>query len=103
MKDINKFFSSLCDRHCWLSRTICRTQISLIGRARETVLFMSFSDKKVTQLSGFPPTSVSYLSIINSGLYVDQFSNMTGYLGEFFQDLCGILIESHQNYQRIHM
>ena len=30
-------------------------------------------------------------------------SDMMGYLGEFFQDVCGILIESHWNYQGIQM
>ena len=35
------------------------------------------------------------VSKINSRSWVDQFSNMMGYLGEFFQDLCGIPIESH--------
>ena len=29
--------------------------------SRETVLFTSFGKKKVTQFSGLPPTSVSYL------------------------------------------
>ena len=29
--------------------------------SRETVLFTPFGKKKVTQFSGFPPTSVSYL------------------------------------------
>ena len=32
----------------------------LIG-SRETVLFTSFGKKKLTQFSGLPPTSVSYL------------------------------------------
>ena len=31
--------------------------------SRETVLFTSFGKKKVTQFSGLPPTSVSYLNI----------------------------------------
>ena len=30
-------------------------------RSRETVLFTQFGKKKVTQFSGLPPTSVSYL------------------------------------------
>ena len=30
--------------------------------SRETVLFTSFGKKKVTQFSGLPPTSVSYLN-----------------------------------------
>ena len=38
MKDINKFFSSLCDRHCGLSRTFYRTQISLIGLEKQSLL-----------------------------------------------------------------
>ena len=33
----------------------------------------------------------------------DQFSSMMGYVGEFFQDLCGIPIESHWNYRGIQM
>ena len=36
-------------------------------RLRETVLFLSFGDKKVTQFSGFPPTLVSYLNPIQAG------------------------------------
>ena len=32
--------------------------------SRETVLSTPFSDKKVTQLSGLPPTSVSYLKYL---------------------------------------
>ena len=43
------------------------------------------------------------VSKINSRSWVDQFSNMMGYLGEFFQDLCGIPIESHWNYRGIQM
>ena len=31
--------------------------------SRETVLFTPFGDKKVTQFSGFPPTSVSCLNL----------------------------------------
>ena len=43
------------------------------------------------------------VSRINSRSCLDQFSNMMGYLGKFFQDLCGISIESHWNYQGIQM
>ena len=43
------------------------------------------------------------VSRINSGSWVDQFSNMIECLEEFFQDLCGIPIESHWNYQGIEM
>ena len=43
------------------------------------------------------------VSKINSRSWVGQFSNMMGYLGEFFQDLCEIPIESHWNYRRIQM
>ena len=60
MKVIKKFFNSLCERHCWLSRTFYRTQISLIGLEKQSFLSPSVI-KKVTQFSGFPPTSVSYL------------------------------------------
>ena len=31
--------------------------------SRETVLFTPFDNKKVTQFSGLPPTSVSYLKV----------------------------------------
>ena len=41
MKDINKFFSSLCDRHCWLSRTFYKTQTSLIGLEKQPFLWPS--------------------------------------------------------------
>ena len=34
---------------------------NIFNRSRETVLVMPFSDEKVTQFSGFPPTSVSFL------------------------------------------
>ena len=34
---------------------------NIFSRSRETVLSMLFGDKKVTQFSGFLPTSVSYL------------------------------------------
>ena len=34
-------------------------------RSRETVLFTLFGKKKVTQFSGFPPISVSYLKLLN--------------------------------------
>ena len=43
------------------------------------------------------------VSRIISGSWVDQFLNMIGYLGEFFQDLFGIPIESHWNCQGIQM
>ena len=38
------------------------------------------------------------VSKINSRSWVDQFSNMIGYLWKFFQDLCGIPTESHWDY-----
>ena len=38
MKDVNKFFSSLCYRHCWLSTTFYRTEISLIGLQKQSLL-----------------------------------------------------------------
>ena len=34
--------------------------LNIFYRSRETVLFMRFGDKKVTQFSSFPLTSVSY-------------------------------------------
>ena len=34
---------------------------NICNASRETVLFTPFGDKKVTQFSGFLPTSVSYL------------------------------------------
>ena len=36
---------------------------NIFNGSRETVLFMPFSDKKVTQFSGFLPTAVSYLNV----------------------------------------
>ena len=38
---------------------------NIFNRSRETVLFTPFGDKKVTQFSGFLPTSVSYLNHSN--------------------------------------
>ena len=38
--------------------------------------------------------ALSVESIQDHG-FINQFSNMMGYLGEFFQDLCGIHIESY--------
>ena len=37
--------------------------------SRETVLFTPFSKKKVTQFSGVPPTSVSYLNPSHAKLF----------------------------------
>ena len=37
------------------------------------------------------------VSRINSGSWMDQFSNMIEYFEKLFQDLCGTLIESHWN------
>ena len=34
------------------------------NRSRETVHFAAFCDKKVTQFSGFLPTSVSYIKLL---------------------------------------
>ena len=36
---------------------------NIFDRCGETVLFMLFGDKKVTQFSGVPSTSVSYLKV----------------------------------------
>ena len=36
---------------------------NIFNRSQETVLVMPFGDKKVTQFSGFLPTSVSYLKV----------------------------------------
>ena len=63
MEDINKCCHSLCHMHCWLSRTRYRTQISLLDL--EKVIFTPFGKKKVTQFSGLPPISVSYLKSVN--------------------------------------
>ena len=71
MEDMNNFFSSLCHMRCWLSRTFYRTQISFIG-SRETVLFTPFGSKKVTQFSGLPPTSVSYLKVGDYSLKIQN-------------------------------
>ena len=35
--------------------------LNIFNRSGETVLVIPFGDEKVTQFSGFPPTSVSYL------------------------------------------
>ena len=45
MKDINKLFSSLCHRHCRLSRTFYRTQISLIDLEKQSLLCHSVMKK----------------------------------------------------------
>ena len=62
MKDVNNFFNLLYHRHCWLSRTFYRTQISLIDLEKQS--FLRPSMIKVTQFSGFPLTSMSYLKTI---------------------------------------
>ena len=41
-------------------QNILQNSNTFVG-SRETVLFTPFGDKKVTQFSGLPPTSVSYL------------------------------------------
>ena len=38
---------------------------NIFNRSRETALCMHFGDKKVTQFSGFLPTSMSYLKSIS--------------------------------------
>ena len=53
MKDINKFFSSLCHRHCGYLEHF--TEL--------TVLVMPLGDEKL-QFSGFPLTSLSNLTVI---------------------------------------
>ena len=45
MKDANKWFSSLGHRHCWISRTFYRTQISLIDLAKLSLLCRSVTKK----------------------------------------------------------
>ena len=40
---------------------------------------------------------------ISSRSWMDQLSNMMGYLGKIFKNLCRILIESHWNYQGVQM
>ena len=45
---------------------------NIFDRSRETVLFTPFGDKKVTQFSGFPPTSVSYLKSALASLDIDK-------------------------------
>ena len=35
----------------------------IFDRSRETLLFTPFDDKKLTQFSGFPPTSVSHIKV----------------------------------------
>ena len=39
---------------------------TIFNRSQETVVFMPFGDKKVTQFLGFLPTSVSYLKTVCS-------------------------------------
>ena len=58
-KDTNKFFSSLCERHCWLSRTFDRTQISLIGLKKQSFLCPSLIKTK-----GLEKQSLLCLSVI---------------------------------------
>ena len=43
---------------------------NIFNRSRETILFMPFGDEKVTQFSGFLPTSVSHLKDAHSSLCV---------------------------------
>ena len=47
---------------------------NIFNRSRETVLVMPFGDEKVTQFSGFPPTSVSYLNLPSNLLKVADYS-----------------------------
>ena len=65
------------------------------------ILFVKIDIFSATISSGGTHCDLRYqtlfdpVSKINSRSWVDQFSNMMGYFGEFFQDLCGIPIESH--------
>ena len=39
---------------------------NVFNRSQETVLVMPFGNEKMTQFSGFPPTSVSYLEVVTN-------------------------------------
>ena len=78
MKDINKlfsFFSLLCHMQALLAIQNILQNSNIFDRSRETVLFTSFGDKKVTQFSGFLSTSVSYLKV-DREYFMWQFSNL---------------------------
>ena len=62
MKGIKTFFSSGIVGYL---EHFTELKYSIFNRSRETVLVMPFGDEKVTQFSGFPPTSASYLKPIN--------------------------------------
>ena len=47
---------------------------NIFNKSRETVLFTLFGDKKVTQFSGFLPTSVSYSK--NPRIRTSTFKNL---------------------------
>ena len=50
---------------------------NIFNKCRETVLVMPFGDEKVTQFSGFPPTSVSYLKVFQiTWLQADEGSSL---------------------------
>ena len=55
MKDISFSFQALLAIWNILQNS------NIFNRSRQTVLVMPYGDEKVTQFSGFPPTSVSYL------------------------------------------
>ena len=61
--------------------------------------------KKIIQVKCYlrSQTLFSPVSRINPGSWMDQLSNMMGYLGKLFKDLCEIFIESHWNYQGVQM
>ena len=61
MKDINNF--SIHYVTCIVGYPEHFTELKFFIGSRETVLFTPFGKKKVTQFSGLPPTSVSYLNV----------------------------------------
>ena len=58
MEDINNFFPFTMS-HALLAIQNNLQNSNIFIRSRETVLFMSFGKKKVTQFSGLPVISVS--------------------------------------------
>ena len=61
MEDINNFFKFTMSQALLAIQNILQNSNIFIG-SRETVLITPFGKKKVTQFSGLPPTSVSYLN-----------------------------------------
>ena len=58
----------------------------IFNRSRETVLFTPFGDKKVTQVSGFLPTSVSYVRVTRTTFY--EISKISHICSIFRKSIC---------------